>query len=77
MYQKLAQGASIAHFRDVWSARLPLKIKIFSWQLVLDKMPTCTNIATRQGPGNGCCKLCGSPEDAAHMFFSCSPAVFA
>jgi hypothetical protein len=77
MYLKLAQGASIAHFRDVWAARLPLKIKIFSWQLVLDKLPSCINIATRQGPGNGCCKLCGRPEDAAHIFFLCSPAIFA
>ncbi|XP_051229964.1 uncharacterized protein [Lolium perenne] len=58
MYLKLSQGASIAHFRDVWAARIPLKIKIFSWQLALDKLPTAINIAARRGPGNGCCKLC-------------------
>jgi hypothetical protein len=77
MYLKLSQGASIAHFRDVWAARIPLKIKIFSWQLALDKLPTAINIAARRGPGNGCCKLCGSPEDASHIFFTCSTAVFA
>ena len=29
MYRKLAQGATVAHSKDLWSARLPLKIKIF------------------------------------------------
>jgi hypothetical protein len=77
MYLKLAQGASIAHFRDVWAARIPLKNKVFSWQLVLDKLPTSLNIASWQGPGNGCCKLCGRPEDAAHIFFTCSTVIFA
>jgi hypothetical protein len=77
MYLKLAQGSSIVHFQDVWAARIPLKNKIFSWQLILDKLLTSLNIATRHGPDNGCCKLCGRPEDATHIFFTCSAAVFA
>jgi hypothetical protein len=47
MYLKLAQGASIAHLKDVWAARIPLKNRILSWQFVLDKLPTGLNIPTR------------------------------
>ncbi|KAK1604887.1 hypothetical protein QYE76_028560 [Lolium multiflorum] len=74
MYRKLSAGASIAHFKDVWAARIPLKVRIFSWQLVLDRLPSSLNIAARHGPGNGRCSLCGVEEDASHIFFGCSPA---
>jgi hypothetical protein len=38
MYKKLSEGASVAHARDVWAAKLPLKIRIFTWQLILDRL---------------------------------------
>jgi hypothetical protein len=37
MYASLSLGATVAHFKDMWETNLPLKIKIFSWQLALDK----------------------------------------
>jgi hypothetical protein len=43
----------------------------------LEQAPTCSQIATRQGPSNGAYSLCGATEDAAHIFFSCSLAKFA
>jgi hypothetical protein len=76
MYVKLSQGASIAHFKDLWAARVPLKIKIFSWQMALDRIPSSSNVAAKRGPGNGRCALCNEQEDAAHIFFACSPARF-
>jgi hypothetical protein len=30
MNAKVAQGASIAHFKDLWEAKLPLKVCIFT-----------------------------------------------
>jgi hypothetical protein len=48
MYAKLSQGTTVSHFKDMWEAKIPLKIKIFSWQLALDKLPTGSQIATRQ-----------------------------
>jgi hypothetical protein len=39
MYASLSLGATVAHFKDMWETNLPLKIKIFSWQLALDKFP--------------------------------------
>jgi hypothetical protein len=77
MYEKLSHGATVAHATDVWKAAVPLKIKIFAWQLALDKLPSNRQIATRQGPSDGSCALCGAPEDAAHIFFTCSLALFA
>jgi hypothetical protein len=77
MYARLAQGATVAHFKDVWAAKVPLKIRIFSWQLVLDRLPSSANIQSRHGPGNGNCSLCGERETADHIFFTCPLAMFA
>jgi hypothetical protein len=77
MYAMLSKGTTVAHFKDLWEASVPLKIKIFSWQLALDKLPSALQILTRHGPSNGLCALCGAPEDVSHIFFSCSLAIFA
>jgi hypothetical protein len=36
LYEKLSQGATVAHAKDMWRAGIPLKIKFFASQLVLD-----------------------------------------
>ena len=56
---------------------MPLKIKLFLWQMFRDKLPTSLNVAKRNGPASGPCALCGTPEDANHVFFGCSLARFA
>jgi hypothetical protein len=76
MYSKLSQGATIAHFKDVWEAKLPLKVKIFTWQLVINRLPTRSLIAARHGPSTGRCALCVAIEDVNHIFFTCSLAKF-
>jgi hypothetical protein len=76
MYAKLSQGTTVAYLKDMWEARVSLKIKIFSWQLAFDKLPSGQQILTRHGPSNGLCALCGAPEDASHIFFACSLASF-
>jgi hypothetical protein len=76
MYAKLDEGASVAHFKDIWAAKLPLKIRIFTWQLALNRLPTSALISARNGPGTGRCSLCGEVEDASHIFFNCSMAKF-
>lgn len=76
MYNKLSQGTSVAHFKDFCAAKLPLKIKIFSWQLALGRLLSSNLIASRHGPASGCCALCNRPESVNHIFFSCSLACF-
>jgi hypothetical protein len=77
LYAKLSQGAFVAYHKDVWEARVPLKIKIFAWQLILERLPSSQQIATRHGPATGSCVLCSATEDAGHIFFFCTIAKFA
>ena len=77
LYRKLCRGTTHHAIAGLWKARLPLKIKLFMWQLFRDKLPTSINVAKRNGPATGSCALCGAPEDASHVFFSCSLARFA
>ncbi|KAK1663022.1 hypothetical protein QYE76_051181 [Lolium multiflorum] len=76
VYYGLTQGASVSHFRDVWRARVPPKIKVFLWQLIRGKLPSSEQVAKRQGPSNGRCSLCGEVEDCNHIFFTCHMAGF-
>jgi hypothetical protein len=66
----------VVHFKDVWSVVVPLNIKIFSWQLILDKLSSSIHIAARKNPSNGGCALGGAPDDASHIFFTCLLASF-
>ncbi|KAK1648684.1 hypothetical protein QYE76_066489 [Lolium multiflorum] len=76
VYYGLTQGASVSHFRDVWRARVPPKIKVFLWQLIWGKLPSSEQVAKRHGPSNGRCSLCGEMEDCNHIFFTCHMAGF-
>uniref|UniRef100_A0A8I6YL32 Reverse transcriptase zinc-binding domain-containing protein n=1 Tax=Hordeum vulgare subsp. vulgare TaxID=112509 RepID=A0A8I6YL32_HORVV len=55
----------------LWKAPLPLKIKIFVWQLLRDCLPSGTEVLKRHGPDNGICPLCHVPETGSHILFSC------
>jgi hypothetical protein len=65
------------YHKDLWSAAVPLKIKIFSWHLAIDKLPSSSHIPIRHGSSDGSCALCGALEDASHIFFKFSLAKFA
>ena len=55
---------------------MPLKVRIFLWQLMRKRLPSSDNIARRKGPSNGLCVLCGEHEDSNHIFFGCVLAKF-
>lgn len=63
--------------RGLWKAGIPLKIKIFMWQMFRNRLPTSDNMAKRNGPSNGTCAICGLVEDANHVFSGCCLARFA
>ena len=56
---------------------MPLKIKVFLWQMFRDRLPSSNNVAKRNGPSDGSCAICGAHEDANHIFFNCHLARFA
>jgi hypothetical protein len=44
LYRKINQGPSLPHEKLIWKAKLPLKIKIFLWQMAKGKMPASDQI---------------------------------
>ena len=76
LYRKLCQGPSQLVVAGLWSAWLPLKIKLFLWQMFRNRLLTPDNVAKRNGPTNGSFAVCGLGEDADHVFFRCHLARF-
>jgi hypothetical protein len=54
-----------------WRMKVPPRIKVFLWQLIRGRLPSCEQVAKRHGPSDGSCALCGETEDCNHIFFSC------
>ena len=76
LYRKLCTGTPTTQFSFLWSLKVPLKIRIFLWQLARKRLPSNDNIHLRHGPSNGLCALCGEGEDTNHIFFKCVLAKF-
>jgi hypothetical protein len=53
---------------SIWTAKLPLKIKMFLWQVCNGKVQSVEQIA--KGPTQ--CKLCGQVESIEHIFVQCA-----
>jgi hypothetical protein len=77
LYRKINQGPSLPHESLLWSAKLPLKIKIFLWQMAKGRLPSNAQINRRHGASDGRCALCGQSETVDHIFFTCHLASFA
>ncbi|KAE8814193.1 abc transporter g family member 37 [Hordeum vulgare] len=73
-YLALCRMPVLPWISPLWKAPLPLKIKIFVWQLLRDRLPSGTEVLKRHGPGNGFCPLCHVPETGSHIMFSCVAA---
>jgi hypothetical protein len=76
-YQPLtSQGAAPMEDakRLIWHSQVSLKVSIFAWRLLRDRLPTKTNIVTRGilSPAADLCVFgCGEMESAHHLFLSC------
>ncbi|GKV07527.1 hypothetical protein SLEP1_g19287 [Rubroshorea leprosula] len=48
-YEQLAkkEESTLMEYRNIWSAQVPSKVSAFSWQMLLDKIPTKVNLAKR------------------------------
>ncbi|GAU49521.1 hypothetical protein TSUD_407540 [Trifolium subterraneum] len=77
-YQLLTSQAS-ATMDDadklIWHSQVPLKVSIFSWRLLRDRLPTKTNLVARGilfPVVHFCVSGCEAAESAHHLFISCS-----
>jgi len=58
----------------VWHKHVPLKVSIFAWRLVKNRLPTRPNLVHRgilSDMDAGCLLGCGAIETSQHLFISC------
>ncbi|PNX63158.1 pantothenate synthetase, partial [Trifolium pratense] len=65
--------------KHIWKSLAPLKVKIFSWQLMLHRLPTRSNLLRRgvlESATQARCVWCSAEaESEAHLFTMCDVAV--
>jgi hypothetical protein len=59
---------------NIWKAKIPLKIKIFLWQVCNDKIQSAEQLKKRNWEGPIECKMCGQIESKEHIFVDCALA---
>jgi hypothetical protein len=75
-YLELCKKPEVSLTKYLWDCSIPLKIKIFTWQLARGRLPSNDQILIRLGPSDGRCALCGDIEHVDHIFFQCPLAQF-
>nr|CAD1822879.1 unnamed protein product [Ananas comosus var. bracteatus] len=65
-------GVTETRFLLLWKNKLPLKVKIFGWLVLLKKVLTRDNLAKRGWSGVDTCSLClDEAETIEHLFMNC------
>ena len=56
----------------IWSAKVPRKLKVFSWLLFKDRLNTRVNLARKHIIDSDICPRCATTtEDSNHLFITC------
>ncbi|MCH81803.1 cysteine-rich receptor-like protein kinase [Trifolium medium] len=77
-YQLLTSHQTVTSYSVtdlIWHCQVPLKVSIFAWRLLRDRLPTKTNLVSRgiiTPKDHLCVSGCGDVESAQHLFLSCS-----
>jgi hypothetical protein len=74
VYKYLESGVCGPNYKWIWKSALPLKIKIFLWQMMQNVVLTRDNLKKRNWGGNPTFSFCNQLEDRNHLFYSCSSA---
>ena len=62
----------VLHARDIWKCKAPLKIKVFTWLVIHDKILSRENLAKKGWMGSIGCVFCGcAVESSRHIFLHC------
>lgn len=70
MYRMLAhRGVVNYRMRKVWGSKIPLKIKIFLWLAMQNRLQTGVNLKGRKWKGSHMCMICNAPETTDHILF--------
>jgi hypothetical protein len=76
LYLALCKTPEVPLTKPIWKSKIPLKTKIFTWQLACGRLPSNDQIHARGGASDGKCALCGGEENVEHIFFQCYLAKF-
>ena len=60
---------------EVWHRLIPLKVSLFVWRLLHDRLPTKDNLARRgsiPATDTACSSSCGNLETSKHLFLDCA-----
>jgi hypothetical protein len=58
----------------IWHKQVPLKVSVFAWRLLRDRLPTKSNLVIRgvvSPEASLCVSGCGVVETAQHLFLTC------
>jgi hypothetical protein len=72
IYTLLEKNLAGSHYNWIWKSKIPLKIKIFMWQMCQDAILTSENMKKRKWPGAPTCSFCRQVESNNHLFFTCN-----
>jgi hypothetical protein len=77
LYRQTSFGGVISRrMNEIWGSRLPLKVRIFLWQMFHDKLQTVEQLKKKNWKGEINCVLCGRVEDVNHIMFRCVSSRF-
>lgn len=69
---RLPPGMHSPNWELIWNCRAPLKVKLFAWLLVRNRLSTKGNLLKKTIVQDGKCDICNQEEETAnHMCFSC------
>ena len=65
------RAAGIFPHKFLWKIKIPLKVKIFIWLALKNRILTKDNLAKRGWTGNEQCHFCSQQETVEHLLFRC------
>lgn len=72
LYIFITHGGVISTVDEcIWKCRLPMKIKVFLWQLRHNKLQAAAVLKRRGWKGGQHCSLCGAIETIDHICYAC------
>jgi hypothetical protein len=58
-------------YKVLWKLKIPLRIKVFDWLVIKNRVLTRDNLKKKGWKGSGLCEFCDSLESQNNLFFVC------
>jgi hypothetical protein len=58
-------------YKVLWKLRISLRIKVFCWLVIKNRVLTRNNLKNKGWKGNDLCEFCDNLESQNHLFFGC------